>query len=360
LRILAIFGALALGALLIFAGAAGAIWYTKQQADGIVVGDSGPDSPAVPGVAASSPPVQAGGPAPGFTDKVGLEKVRSLLAVLDEERRTAIVDSEERFGEFVRSEAANQSVLTAAYANAADQQEAVRVLMERASEKILAEAYLNRIVRLNADPDFPAQADIKEFYERNQESFRLPDRIHIWQIFVPAPAEAPAEVVKKARAEVTGMVDSLRKGKADFASIARAHSRHVQSRLNDGYMGLLKMDELLPEVRAAVDNLKIGAISDPLRTAAGFHIIRRGASVPGSILKLVEVEEQIKQRLQQQAAQRIRRAAVDKIVANYPVRVPETALEDWRLKLRADGSKRSDEAPDTESLPSNENMPLAD
>ena len=107
MRILAIVGALATGAVLIIVGAGGAIWYTKSPTQE----EAAP--PVAERAAEHSDPVRSG------AEQIELATVRQLLALVDAERRAVMLESPENFSNFVEQERANQAVLTAAYANSA-------------------------------------------------------------------------------------------------------------------------------------------------------------------------------------------------------------------------------------------------
>ncbi len=331
MRILAIIGVLLMGALLIIVGAGGAMWYAKRVA---------PPDAAANGAAGSSVPVPAAtenpAPAKSGADEIKQETVRQLLALVDAERRAAILDSQEVFEKFVEQEKANQAVLAAAYANGADRNDAVATLMLRASQKVLAEAYLTQVVRRNLDADFPSEEQTSEFYEANKASFRLPDRVHLWQVFIPAAAESSDQAKKNAAALAAQVSANLRKGKIGFAAAAAKYSKHVQSRVNDGYMGLLKMDDLLPEVRAAVEKLKSEAVSTPIQSDAGLHILKRGELVAGTQLEYAAVQQRVTTQLRREAANRVRQAAVKKIVETFPVQADDSRLGDWRARLQSE------------------------
>ena len=298
-----------MGAVLIIVGAGGAIWYAKYSPVQQAV-------PTTPAPAEQNPePIRSG------AEEIELEAVRHLLVLVDAERRDAIIDSAENFATFVQQERANQAVLSAAYANSADRNDAVSTLMLRASQKVLAEAYLKQVVRRNLDVNFPTEEQTREFYAANQATFRLPDRLHLWQIFTPASAESSALARKNASALAEQLAAGLRAGKTQFAAVAAKHSKHLQSRVNDGYMGLLKMDDLLPEVRAAVDELEPEAVSTPIRSVAGYHILKRGALVVGMQLEYAAVQPRIVEEMRREAGNRVRQAAVQKILETYPVKL---------------------------------------
>lgn len=329
MRILPIIGVAAGSALLIFVGAGAAYWYGKQTA-------------VVPVEAAEKDPVepprteQAAEPARSGASAIEIDMLRQLLTLVDAERREAILASPEVFAQFVEQERASQAVLTAAYANAADRNDAVAALMLRASQKVLAEAYLTQVVRRNLDAGFPTEAQTREFYDANLASFKLPDRVHLWQIFIPADENSSKQAEINAKALAEQISKSLIQGKTTFAAAAEKYSKHLQSRVNDGYMGLLKLDDLLPEVRAAVDKLKPDAVSAPIRSATGFHIIKRGAIVAGTQLEYSAVHDRIVAQLRREAANRVRQAAVKKILETYPVAVDEAAIDAWLQELRTD------------------------
>jgi parvulin-like peptidyl-prolyl isomerase len=320
LRILAIIGAVLLGALLIFVGAFGARWFMLPE--------NGGGTPAVEPVASN-----AAGGADSVPTTLDLESIRELLAVIDANRRRQILDSRETFEQFVRQETVNQSVLTAAYANGANENEAIGVLMERAARRILAEAYLNQVVRLNLDPGFPSDEQVREAYENNQDAFRVPERMHLWQIFIPLENGASDDDIKAAWKLADRIAADLRAGKADFAAMAKEHSGHEASRVNDGYMGLIKVAELLPAVAEAAQKLEVNGISPPIATETGLHILRKGATVASELVDFDSVRGTIRERLQREAAQKVRQAAVQKISEEFPVSAPESDLESWRGSL---------------------------
>lgn len=308
-----------LGALLIFVGAFGARWLAP--ADGAAVAP-------VTVKAAVSP--RAG------KSELDLKTLRELLAVLDAQRRGQILESTDNFKKFVSQETINQAVLAAAYANGAESNEAIRVLMERAGQRVLAEAYLNQVVRLNLDPAFPSDEQVREAFDKNPEVFRVPRRMHLWQIFIPLTEVADDGQSKAAWQLADRIAADLRAGKVSFEAMAKKHSAHPASRVNDGYMGLIKVTELLPPIAEAAGKLKIDGVSDPIASETGLHIIKRGAIVEEENLDFESVKDKIRERLVREAVFKVRQAAVEKIAEEYPVTAPTDDLENWRDSLLQD------------------------
>ena len=172
MRYLAILGAVLLGALLIFLGAAGARYLAPAPP---------PGTPLVSRDAAVEPGRHEA--------RLDLQALRELLLVAGPAQREQILESEDNFAAFLRQEILNQAVLAAAYANGADRNEAIKTLMKRAGQRVLVEAYLNQVVQTNLDPAFPSDEQVREAYEKNPEAFRVPQRVHLWQIYIPLAAE---------------------------------------------------------------------------------------------------------------------------------------------------------------------------
>ena len=63
---------------------------------------------------------------------------------------------------------------------------------------------------------------------------------------------------------------------ADFAELAKKYS-DGPSKTNGGDLGVFAPGRMIPEFSAATKKLKIGAVSGPVKTAFGYHIILRNA-----------------------------------------------------------------------------------
>ncbi|MFP7723476.1 peptidylprolyl isomerase [Lysobacter sp. A3-1-A15] len=103
-------------------------------------------------------------------------------------------------------------------------------------------------------------------------------------------------------AEAKAAADTLRAriaGGADFAEVARESSQDASSQARGGDLGWFTADQFGPEFGSAVAALADGEVSQPLRTEAGWHIIRRDesrqADVGNSDLR-VQVSETIGRR----------------------------------------------------------------
>ena len=323
MRILPTAGSILVGSLLICVGAGGAYWYLDASRT------AGDEPQPVVELQVTTPIVKT-------PKRIDRDAIWQLLALTDEARRTAILNSEDAFKAFVEQERANQAVLLAANANQAHTNESVAALMERASHKVLAAAYLGQVVQRNLDSAFPSDAQSREFYTENTAAFQLPDRIHMWQVFIPVPEGASDQIEKNAQKLAAQLAKQLQQGSKTFTSVVLKHSKHIQSRVNDGYMGLLKTADIVPRIRAVVEKLAVGKIGTPIRSESGFHIIKRGVTVVGVQLDYETVKPRIEGQMRQDAQTRVRQAAVKKILETYPIESNAAQVGAWQQEFKTE------------------------
>ncbi len=85
----------------------------------------------------------------------------------------------------------------------------------------------------------------------------------------------PNELVSldEAEAKARGLRDRIEQG-ADFAALAKAHSEDPGSVANGGDLGWVTPGQTVPEFERALNELKPGEVSRPVRTPFGVHVIQ--------------------------------------------------------------------------------------
>lgn len=92
---------------------------------------------------------------------------------------------------------------------------------------------------------------------------------------VPTTAEQVhvRHILLDSEEEARKVLEELKQG-ADFAELARKYSKDEETRENGGDLGWLPKGEMEPAFDAAAFSLKVGEISDVIRTSRGYHIIK--------------------------------------------------------------------------------------
>jgi peptidyl-prolyl cis-trans isomerase C len=148
--------------------------------------------------------------------------------------------------------------------------------------------YLNREIvdKVKVDP-----ADVKKYYEVHSSDYATGEQVKASHILVDT--EEKAKEIKK----------KLDEG-ADFAELAKADSS-CPSASRGGDLGYFTKETMVPEFAKAAFALKVGEISEPVKTQFGWHIIKVTDRKPAGTKPFDEVKGEIEQKLlgeRQQAA----------------------------------------------------------
>lgn len=145
--------------------------------------------------------------------------------------------------------------------------------------------------------------DIESYYNERRDEFRQEEEVCASHILVKVKAGPDAKdghTDEEARKLAQGILEQLRKG-GDFAAIAKKASEDKGSASGGGDLGCFGRGRMLPEFENAAFSLGVGETSpEPVKTGAGYHIIRVASRREESFLPLAQVKEQIRQQLTQQ------------------------------------------------------------
>lgn len=117
----------------------------------------------------------------------------------------------------------------------------------------------------------PDEKEVQAFFTEHRAEMNRPEQVQARHILIKVPQGAQASTVDAARLRLEEMRASINAG-ADFASVARAGSEDA-SASEGGDLGYFSRGRMLPEFEAAAFALAPGAVSEPVRTAVGWHLI---------------------------------------------------------------------------------------
>ncbi|WP_249745486.1 peptidylprolyl isomerase [Mesobacillus boroniphilus] len=142
-----------------------------------------------------------------------------------------------------------------AFASALEQNQ---VSMDRIREDI--EIYLLAEKMIGSSIDV-TEEEMKTYFEENKDTFDQKQQVNASHILVEDEATA-----KKVREE-------LDNGK-DFAELAKEYSTDTSNADNGGDLGYFGKGEMAEEFESAAFGMEVNAISEPVKTEFGYHIIK--------------------------------------------------------------------------------------
>ena len=120
-----------------------------------------------------------------------------------------------------------------------------------------------------------------------------------------------SHILVETEEEAAAIVEEL-KGGADFATVAQEKSTGP-SGPNGGQLGWFGAGMMVPEFQIAVEGMEVGAISDPVQTQFGWHVItlneKRNQEAPSLDSVRAELENQISQQVVTQKIEDLTKAA---------------------------------------------------
>jgi peptidyl-prolyl cis-trans isomerase D len=143
----------------------------------------------------------------------------------------------------------------------------------------------------------PSEEQVRKVYDEHLEDrFTDVEKIHARHILVQVKAGADDATKAKARAEAEDLLKQARGG-ADFAELAKKHSKDPGSASKGGDLGFFPRGGMVPAFEAVAFGLEPGQISDVVETQFGFHIIKVEEKKPGGPRPFDDVREQIQKEL---------------------------------------------------------------
>src|SRR6185436_16816250 len=131
-------------------------------------------------------------------------------------------------------------------------------------------------------------ADVEAAFKARRTQFEQPARTRVSHILVKVPTVGGSGAEDQAKARAESALARIRGG-ADFAQVAREMSEDASTASRGGDLGLIAQGELVPEVDKAIQGLKPGEVTGPVRSPFGFHLLKVFEIVPATKKDLKEV-----------------------------------------------------------------------
>lgn len=163
--------------------------------------------------------------------------------------------------------------------------------------------YLNFDMNVLAAQSGIGDDDVKKYYEERKESFVEPASYHVRHILIQLPLslDTTDEAVLEARKKIEAILAEYKAGKS-FTDLAEQYSEDPGSKEQGGDLGWVERGYLVPSIDMLLPELQPGEVSEPVRTAYGFHLVQMVDAKPERQLSLAEAHDEILAQLREDAA----------------------------------------------------------
>lgn len=166
--------------------------------------------------------------------------------------------------------------------------------------------------------------ELREHYDREKDSYRLPERARLREIVLLIPSDADDAAIGRLAIEAEEIAQAARSG-ADFQKLVAEHSQ-AASKDQGGDIGTVARGELIPALDQAVFNAQAGAVAGPVRTRSGFHVIRVEERLPSEVPGFDAVKERLRQETSEETFQRDFKTYIERLKSEAYVQIFEAQI----------------------------------
>lgn len=143
---------------------------------------------------------------------------------------------------------------------------------------------------------------LRELYQERAADFTTPEERHARHILIKVASDASPEKVEAAEKKAEDILARIRKGES-FAELAKKFSQDPGSAKEGGDLGYFGRGVMDKAFEKATYALKVGEVSDPVRSTFGFHIIKLEGVRGGERKPFSQVRDQLEHDLKHQEAE---------------------------------------------------------
>jgi len=269
--------------------------------------------------------------------KMGDVELRSseLMLVLDgqaPDARRQLATDPAALERLVRSELMRKAVLHEAKQKGWDKRQELQPMIERARDQVIVSSFVANVAK--PGDGYPSEEEIKQFYESNKAQLVAPAQFQLAQIFLPAAEGGDKAKADEAKKKISELSAKLGKSGAEFAKLAKENSAHKESAEKGGELGWVSEEQMVPEIRRAVSGMAKGEVSQPIKSQAGWHLIKLLDKKPAATRPLSDIRPNLVIAMRNRKAQDMERTYLEALAIKLPPTINQIELGKLQAGLR--------------------------
>ncbi|MFA5179737.1 MAG: peptidylprolyl isomerase [Syntrophales bacterium] len=203
-----------------------------------------------------------------------------------------------------------------------DKEPAIKMRIDDLTNNLLSQEYMQR--QLAKLPRITDQ-EIEKYYNDHKAELVTPPMVKAQHILIRLDSNAKQDEVKAAFNKING-IHKEAVGGAEFGKLAEKYSEDAANKANGGDIGFFTKDRIIPEISNQAFNMKVGEISQPIKTNLGYHIIKVNEKKDPKQLTLTEASPRIRTFMENKRHQEVMKKEIDRLkikyrVVTYPERI---------------------------------------
>jgi peptidyl-prolyl cis-trans isomerase SurA len=167
-----------------------------------------------------------------------------------------------------------------------------------------------------------SDSELRDRYNREKDTFRLPERAHLREIVVLKPESGSIE---EARTRATEIGEAAHKPGTDFATLASTMS-DAGTKDKGGDLGEVAKGDLVSDLDKAVFNAAQGSILGPIETKSAWHIMKVEQRLPSEVPAFESVKEKLRQDASEETFERDYKAYIETLRKDAYIQINEEMI----------------------------------
>lgn len=255
------------------------------------------------------------------------------LARLPPEQRDAFATSSQRIEQLLVNLQMLKTLAAEARTAGVDREPLVARRMSIEADRALGQIYLQRLDEA-AGAEFDRRSAellprVREIYVVDQAKYRTSEQVSASHILISTKTRSPAEALvlaQQARAKLAAG--------GDFKVLARELSEDPSAARNGGFLDWFTAETMDPAFSKAAFGLPaVGAISEPVLSSFGYHVIRLDGRRPAGVRSFDEVKGEILAEMRTTHVNKQREQRLAAIRSDPTTKVNEAAVQSLLKKF---------------------------
>lgn len=185
----------------------------------------------------------------------------------------------------------------------------VEKVKENLAQNLELQAVLTRLNGQNV-----TEAELRAYYDKNLAKYKVREQVKARHILIKTPKDATPEQIATAKTKADQIAVEAKKNPSDeaFAELAKKHSEGP-TKSRGGDLSFFTKGRMVKEFDEKAFSMKVGEISDPVKTRFGWHIIRITERTDERTKPFEEVKDTILRSLENRANRTARQDLIQRL-----------------------------------------------